>query len=173
MLKMDSSVPVGSRVFIQKRTLGKNLADSGLTEVVKLDGRQYTLKHGKGLVETIAAGIGPLELRRKMERKTRFDLDTHDPDALFSIITKQQQEQAVIEANNAALRQTAKRCDARSVAAAGIKPQGSAADEHGSHKSAEAASSVKAEWNDRRYGNHEYFVCGKQGHKRWDCPQSQ
>ena len=31
---------------------------------------------------------------------------------------------------------------------------------------------VKAERN-RRYDNNECFVCGKQGHKQWDCPQSQ
>ena len=31
---------------------------------------------------------------------------------------------------------------------------------------------VKAERN-RRYENNECFVCGKQGHKQWDCPQSQ
>ena len=47
MLKMDASVPVDSRVFIKKRALRKYLADSGLTDVVKPGGRQYTLKHGK------------------------------------------------------------------------------------------------------------------------------
>ena len=52
-------------------------------EVVKPDGRQYTLKHGKVLVEAVAAGIEPLEFRRKVERKMRLDLATHDPDALF------------------------------------------------------------------------------------------
>ena len=31
---------------------------------------------------------------------------------------------------------------------------------------------VNAERN-RRYGNNECFVCGKQGHKQWGCPQSQ
>ena len=31
---------------------------------------------------------------------------------------------------------------------------------------------VKAERN-RRYENNECFVCGKQGHKQWDYPQSQ
>ena len=41
-----------------------NLADSGLTDVVKPGGRQYTRKHGKVLVEGIAAGIEPLEFRR-------------------------------------------------------------------------------------------------------------
>ena len=35
VLKMDASVPVDSRVFMQKRTLRKYLADNGLTEVVK------------------------------------------------------------------------------------------------------------------------------------------
>ena len=40
VLKMDASVPVNSRVFMQIRALRKYLADSGLTEVVKPDGRQ-------------------------------------------------------------------------------------------------------------------------------------
>ena len=31
---------------------------------------------------------------------------------------------------------------------------------------------VKAKRN-HRYDNNECFVCGKQGHKQWDCPQSQ
>ena len=50
---MDASVPVDSRVLMQKRALRKYLADSGLTDV-KPGGRQYTLKHGKVLVEAIA-----------------------------------------------------------------------------------------------------------------------
>ena len=69
---MDASVPVDSRVFMQKRALRKYLADCGLTEVVRPGGRQYTLKHGKVLVEAIAAGIEPLEFRRKMEKKYAF-----------------------------------------------------------------------------------------------------
>ena len=69
VLKMDASVPVDSRAFMQKRTLRKYLADSRLTEVVRPDGRQYTLKHGKVLVEAIAAGIEPLEFRRKVKKK--------------------------------------------------------------------------------------------------------
>ena len=76
------------RVFMQKRALRKYLADSGLTEVVRPDGRQYTLKHGKVLVEAIAAGIEPLEFRRRVEKKMCFDLVTRDPDALFNIIAK-------------------------------------------------------------------------------------
>ena len=99
-LKIDASVPVDSREFMQKRALRKYLADSGLTEVVRPDGRQYTLKHGKVLVGAIAAGIEPLEFRRKVENIMRFDIVTHDPDALFSIIAKQQRDQAVIEAND-------------------------------------------------------------------------
>ena len=75
----------------------------------------------------------------------RFDLVTHDPDELFSIIAKQQRDQAVIEANDAVRRQTAKR-DARSVAVEGTKPQGSTADGHDSRESAKAAG-VKAERN--------------------------
>ena len=49
------SVPVDSRVFMRKRALRKHLADSGCTDVVKPGGRQYTLKHGKVLVEAVAA----------------------------------------------------------------------------------------------------------------------
>ena len=101
----------------------------------------------------------------------RFDLVTHDPDALFSIIAKQQRDQAVIEANDAVRRQKAKRRDARSVAVAGTAPQGSTALGHDSRESAKAAG-VNAERN-RRYDNKECFVCGKQGHKQRDCPQSQ
>ena len=123
------------------------------------------------LVEDIAAGIEPLEFRRKVGKKMRFDLVTHDPDALFNIIAKQQREQAVVEVNDAVRWQTAKQRDARSMAAAGTKPQGNAADEHDSRENAKAAG-VKAERN-RRYDNNKCFVCGKQGHKRWDCPQRQ
>ena len=65
VLKMDASVPVDSRVFMKKRALRKYLADSGLTDVVKPGGRQYTLKHGKVLVEAISAGIEPLAARWK------------------------------------------------------------------------------------------------------------
>ena len=116
---MDASVPVDSRVFMQKRALRKCLADNGLTDVVKPGGRHYTLKHGKVLVEAISAGIEPLEFRRKVEREMTFNLVVHDPDALFNIMEQQRRDQAVIEANDAARRQTATRRDARSVAAAG------------------------------------------------------
>ena len=171
VLKIDSSVPVDSRVFMQKRVMRKYLDDSGLTEVVKPDGRQYTLKHGKVSVEAIAAGIEPLEFRRKVEKKTRFDLVTYDPNALFNIIAKQQRNQVLIEASDAERRQTPKRGGARSMAAAGTAPQESVADEHGSRENTKAAG-VKAERN-RQYDNNECFVYGKQGHKQWDCPQSQ
>ena len=110
VLKMDANVPIDSRVFMQKRALRKYLADSGLTEVVRPGGRQYTIKHGKVLVEVIEAGIEPLEFRRTVEKKMRFDFVTHDPDALFSIIAKQQRDQAVIEANGAVRRQTTIAC---------------------------------------------------------------
>ena len=63
----------------------KNRADSGLTDVVKPGGRQYTLKHDKVLVEAISAGTEPLEFRRKVEREMRFNLVVHDPDALFNL----------------------------------------------------------------------------------------
>ena len=99
VLKKDASVPVDSKVFMQKRALRKYLADSGLTDVVKPGGRQYTLKHGKVLVEAISAGIKPLEFRCKVEREMKFKLVVHDPDALFNIIDQQRRDQAVIEAN--------------------------------------------------------------------------
>ena len=171
VLKMDASVPVNSRVFVQKRALRKYIADSGVAEVVRPDGRQYTLKHGKVLVEAIAAGIEPLEFSRKVEKRMRFDLVTIDLDTLFNLIAKQQRDQAVIEANDDERRQTAKGRDSRSMAAAGTKPQGRAVDEHDSRENAKAAG-VKAE-RSRRYDNGECIVCGKQGHKQWDCPQSQ
>ena len=172
VLKMDASVPVDSRVFMPKCALPKYLADSGLTEVVRPDGQQYTLKHGKVLVEAIAAGIEPLESRRKVEKKVRVDLVTHDPGALFNIIAKQRRDQVVIESSDAERRQTAKRRDSRLMAAADTKPHaGTAVDEHDSRKNAKAAG-VKAE-RSRRYDNNECFACGKQGHKQWDCPQSQ
>ena len=67
--------------------LRKYLADSGLTDVAKPGGRHYTLKHGKMLLEALAAGIDPLEFRRKVEWEMRFNLVVHDdPDALFNII---------------------------------------------------------------------------------------
>ena len=101
----------------------------------------------------------------------RFDLVMRDPDALFNIFAKQQRDTAVIEASDAERRQTAKRRDSRSMAAAGTKPQRSTTDGHDSREKAKAAV-VKAELN-RRYGNKECFGCGKQGHKQLDCPQSQ
>ena len=66
---MDASVSVDSRVLMQMRALRKYVAASELTGVVKPHGRQYTLKHGKVLVEAIAVGIEPLEFRRKVEGK--------------------------------------------------------------------------------------------------------
>ena len=101
----------------------------------------------------------------------RFDLVTHDLDALFSIIAKQQRDQPVTKANDADRRQTAKRRDARSMAAASTKPHRSAADEHDSRENTKAAD-VKVERN-RRYDNNQCFVCGKRGDKQWNCPQSQ
>ena len=71
---MDASAPVDRRVFMQKRTLREYLADSGLTDVVEPGGRQYTLKHGKVLVESIAAGIEPLKFHHMVEREMRFNL---------------------------------------------------------------------------------------------------
>ena len=123
------------------------------------------------LVEEIAAGIEPLTFRPKVEKKMRFDLVAHDPGALFNIIAKQQRNTKIIEANDAERRPTAKRRDAKSMAAAGTKPQVGAAGEHDSRENAKAVG-MKAERN-RRYHNNECFVRGKQGHKQWDWPQSQ
>ena len=83
VLKMDASVPVDGRVFMQKRALRKYLSDCGLTDVVNPGDRQYTLKRGKVLIEAIAAGIEPPQYRRKVEREIRFNLVIHDPDALL------------------------------------------------------------------------------------------
>ena len=124
-------------------------------DVVKPGGRQYTLKRGKVLVEAIAAGIEPLEFHRKVQREMRFNLAVHNPDALFNIIHQQRRDQAVNEANDHAHRQTAKRRDSRSVAAAETKLQGNAADKHDKSQSAKTAG-VKAEWN-RRYEHNECF----------------
>ena len=93
----------------------------------------------------------------------RFNFVVHDPDALFNIIHQQRRDQAVIEANDAAHRQMAKRRDARSVTAAGIKLQGNAVGKHDASQSAKTAG-LKAERNGR-YENNECFVCGKQGHR--------
>ena len=68
----------------------------------------------------------------------RFDLVTHKPYALFSTIAKHLRGQAEIEANDAIDRQTAKRLDSRSLAAAEIKNDGSIAEEHDSRESAKA-----------------------------------
>ena len=101
----------------------------------------------------------------------RFNLVVHDPDVLFNIIDQQRRDQAVIEANDAARRQTATRHDARSVAAAGTKLQGNAADKPDGSQSTKTAG-VKT-WRNRRYERNKCFICGKQGHKQCECPQSQ
>ena len=82
---MDASVPEDSRVFMKSRALRKYF-DLGLTNVVKPGGGQYTLTNGKVLLEAIAAGLEPLEFRRKLESQMRFYLVVYDPDALFNII---------------------------------------------------------------------------------------
>ena len=143
---------VDSKMSMQRRVLRKYLADSGLTKVVKTGGRQYTQHNDSVLVEAIAEAIELLEFRRKVEKKMHFDLIMHDPDPLSRIIAKQQRDQAVIEADDAEHRQTAKRRDARSMAAAWNKLQGSAADEYDSRESAKAAGS-KEEWSCRHDKN--------------------
>ena len=74
--------------------------------MVKPGGRQYTLSHGKVLVEAISEGVEPLEFRRKVEKEMRFNLVAHDPDAMFNIIDQQRQDQYVIETKDAIHRQT-------------------------------------------------------------------
>ena len=69
------------------------LTDSRFAEVVKPDGWQYTLKHGRVLAEAIAVGIEPLEFCLKEDREMRFDLVRHDPGTHFSTIAKQQRGQ--------------------------------------------------------------------------------
>ena len=163
VLTIDARVPVDN--------LQKYLAHGGLTDVVKPGGRQYSLKHGKALLEAIAAAIEQFEFRHKVEREMRFNLVVHELDALFIIIDQQRRDQDVIEANDAERRQTPTRRGVRSVVAAGTKLQGNAADKHGGSKSAKTAG-VKADKN-RGYENNECFACGKQGHKQWDCHQGQ
>ena len=132
--------------------------------MVKPGGRQYTLKHGRVLVEAISAGIEPLEFRRKVEKGMRFNLVVHDPDALFNIIDQQRQDQYVVETKDAIHRQTATWRDSRSVTGAVTKLQGNPADKPNRSQSAKTAG-VIAERN-RRYENNECFHCGKQGHKQ-------
>ena len=74
----------------------------------------------------------------------------------------------MIKANNAECWQTGKRLDARSMATAGTKPQGSAADEQDPRESAKAAGG-KAERN-RQYDNTTSASCGKEGDKQRGCP---
>ena len=59
--------------------------------------------YGKVLGEAKAAGIEPLEFRRKVESEMRFNLVVHDPETLFNIIDQQRRDQSVIEANDACL----------------------------------------------------------------------
>lgn len=75
------------------------------------------------LEEAIPAEIETLEFYPEVERIMRCRFKRHYLGALFSIPTKQQRGQAEIEANDAARRQTVKRRDCRSVAAAGTMPQ--------------------------------------------------
>ena len=100
----------------------------------------------------------------------RFHLVVHDPDALFNIIDQQRRDRAVIEANDAARRQTATRRDARSVAAAGTKLQDNAVDKSDGSQSANTAGLIAD--RKHRYERNENFACGKQGHKQGDCTQS-
>ena len=55
--------------------------------------------------------------------------------------------------------------------AAGTKLQSNASDGNDASQSAKTAG-VKAERN-CGYDNNECLVCGKQGHKQWDCPKRQ
>ena len=61
VLKLDASMPVDRRVFMKQRALCKSLPDSGVTDMGTPGNRQYTLRHGKVVVEAMAAGIVPPE----------------------------------------------------------------------------------------------------------------
>ena len=139
-----------------KRPLRKYFADSGFTDVVKPGGRSYTLRYGKVMVEAIVAKIQPLEVRCKVKTKTSLN---HVTDALSNIVDRQLQNQAVIMSNDASRRQAATRRDARSMASAGTKLQGNAADEYDTSQSAKTAE-VKADRN-RRYDNSVSLVATK------------
>ena len=65
-----------------------------------------------------------------VESEMKSNLVVHDPDTLFNTIDQQRREQAVIEANDAAHRQTATRRGAGSGAAAETKLQSNPADKH-------------------------------------------
>ena len=73
--------------------------------MAKPGGRLYTLRHGKVVVE--AARTEQLEFRHKVEMEMRSNIVVHDPEALFNIIDQPRRDQAVIEVNDAARRQTA------------------------------------------------------------------
>ena len=160
VLTIITSVSVDSKVFMQNRVLQKYLADNGLTDVVKPGGQLLTLKHAKVRVKAISAGIEPLEFRSKVEREMRFNLVVQYPDTLFNITNQQRRDQAVIEANDAARRQTATLGDAMLVAAPGAKLYGNAADEPDRSQSANTAG-VKAE-RKRQYEYNECFVYGSE-----------
>ena len=71
---------------------------------------------------------GATRVSSEGEKEMRFNLVVHDPDALFNIIDQQRCHPAVVEANDAPRRQWATQRDARSMAAAGTKLQGTSAD---------------------------------------------
>ena len=98
----------------------------------------------------------PLEFRPKVDREVRFDVAMRYPDALLDRNARQERNQAVFEANDAVRWQVAKRRNAKSVAAAGTKPQIIAAEEYNSLKSANVAG-VEAE-QIRGYDSKRYFT---------------
>ena len=83
---------------------GIRFADSGLTDWVNSDGPLYRPTHGEVLEEAIAARIERLEFLQEVEKKMRFDLETHDDNAGVSVTSTQQEDKPVIEANDAARR---------------------------------------------------------------------
>ena len=103
------------------------------------------------LIEGLAEGIEPIEVRRKVDTNMRFDLVTHEHDGLFSIFAKELRDRDEIEANDALPRQTVKRRDAKWVAVTGTKSQGSTASGHDSRDSPMAAG-LQTERNPT-YGN--------------------
>ena len=95
------------------------------------------------------------QIFRVLEMGASAPVDSRVFMQLFNIIDQQRRDQAVIEATDAARRQKGTRREARSVAAAGTKLQGNAADKPEGSQSAKTAG-VKAEQN-RQYEKNECF----------------
>lgn len=153
-----------------KHALRKHFADSGLTNVVKPNSQDYRLKNGKVMEGVVAARVQLLTSSAEDKRKPRLYFRTHDSGALFSLTAKRQRGQAVIKANHAARRQTARRLDATLVRAATTKPGGSAASEKSTPEGANAAL-LEGERN-RRHDNNECMCVACKSHATALTPKS-